>query len=195
MIFIKNVILMEKRIIRINESQLRNIVTESVKRLINEAADPIEKINALINQANSAYKEAAEYLGGDEYPLMDKDGNSYGLTGNIKLDGRGYIIFPFNGFFGMYEPQRIRIISKAGGKVRILQGDYYTEGWRDAAKLLKSVIKDAKRGIGHFENYDPNCETSETKDEYNANIASLKNMNKHIGLKADTGKEHISKPI
>lgn len=195
MIFIKNVILMEKKIIRINESQLRNIVTESVKRLINEAADPIEKINALINQANSAYKEAAEYQGGDEYPLMDKDGNSYGLTGNIRLDGRGYIIFPFNSFFGMYEPKRIRIISKAGGKLRILQGDYYTEGWRDAAKLLKSVIKDAKRGIGYLEKYDPNWEYSETKEEYKQNMASLKNMNKSIGLKSGVGSEYISKPV
>jgi len=191
----ENVILMEKKIIRLNESQLRNIVAESVKTLIREATDPLEKINMFVDQANEAYREAEECQGGDEHPLMDADGNCYGLTGKIRIDGRGYIIFPFNGFANMYEPQRIRIISKAGGKIRILQGDYYTEGWRDAAKLLKSVIKDAKRGIGYLEKYDPNWEYSETKEEYKQNMASLKNMNKSIGLKSGVGSEYISKPV
>lgn len=171
----------------VNESKnKRNTINKSKK-------DALSIAQQIVDEVNKAYHEASNRQGGDSMPLMDNEGNSYGLTSDIRIDKRGYIVFPFDGF--AYKPMKIRILSKSGGTIRLLQGDYYTEGWRDASKILKSIIKDAMRGIKYFEQYDPNWETSDTEQEYKNNLSSLKNMNKSIGLKAGTGKDYISKPL
>lgn len=185
---------MDKEIIRLTESDLHKIIENAVRKLVNEAVDPVAKIQALIQQANEAYQQAKEIQGGDEWPLMDKEGTSYGLSSDIRLDGRGYIIIPFNGGrYSSYQPERIRVITKAGGKVRIIQGDYWDEGWKDAKKMLNKIIKDAKIGIGYFHNYDPNWEDANNPDEYKANKKALKDMNKQIGMKSNSGMDYITK--
>lgn len=182
--------------IRLTESQLHKIIKESVNKVLNEAADPIAKIQSLIQQANDAYHEAAEAQGGDPNPLMDKDGTAYGLQGDVRLDGRGYVIIPFTSQSSWSEytsPAKIRVLTKAGGRIKILNGDYMTEGWKDAAKMLKSIIKHAQIGIGNFQNYDASWENSDTPEEYKANKAALRDMNKKIGRRAGTGVDYIGK--
>lgn len=183
-----------KSILRLTESELKGLIRESVISIVSEAINPITKIQELIQQANAAYHNALEVQDNDEWPLMDKEGTPYGLKGDVKLDGRGYIIIPFtSGAYGGYEPVKIRVLTKAGGRIRIIQGDYMEEGWKDARKMLKQIIRDAQTGNGYFQNYDPNWESADTPEEYKANKAALRNMNKQIGMKANSGMDYISK--
>ena len=169
-----------------NESKEQGTLTEAV--------DPIAKIQSFIDQANSAYHQAVETQGGEECPLMDKEGTPYGLSSDIKLDGHGYVIIPFNGGkYSSYQPTKIRVLTKVGGKIKVIQGDYYEEGWRDVKKMLTRIVKDAQIGNGNFQNYDPNWENAETPDEYKANKEALRSMNKQIGRRANTGLDYINK--
>jgi hypothetical protein len=177
-----------------NKHQTNMLIESVIRRCVNEAIDPVAKIQEFIQQANAAYHNALEVQDNDEWPLMDKEGTPYGLKGDIKLDGRGYIIIPFtSGAYGGYEPVKIRVLTKAGGRIRIIQGDYMEEGWKDARKMLKQIIRDAQTGNGYFQNYDPNWESADTPEEYKANKAALRNMNKQIGMKANSGMDYISK--
>ena len=159
--------------------------------------DPVQKIQALIDQANQAYQQTIETQGETEWPLMDKDGETYGLKGKITLDKRGYIIIPTDGgTYGSYAPQKIRVLTKSGGKVRVIQGDYFNEGWRDAAKILKQIIRDAEIGNGHFREFDPAWEDSQgDKEQMKANKAALRQMNKNIGRKSNAGFEYLESII
>lgn len=207
-----------KRNIRLTEQDLHRIVAESAKRIIeeaskgmnmsypnvregvrgretlNEAVDPVSKIQALIQQANDAYRKAEEVQGGERYPLMDRDGSPYGLSGMIKLDGRGYVTIPFNGMYSEYDsPVKIRVLQKVGGKIKVINGDYWDEGWKGVRKMLNKIIKDAEIGIGNFENYDANWETANSREEYKANKEALRNMNRKIGRRASSGMEYLEK--
>ena len=124
---------------------------------------------------------------------MDKEGTPYGLTGDIKLNGRGYIIIPFNGAYGMYTPEKIKVLTRAGGRIRIYPGDYMNNGWKDAAKMLKQIIRDAKIGNEYFVNYDPNWDYSETPEQNKEYREALRKMNKQIGRKASAGMDYLSK--
>ena len=165
----------------------------NIKTKLNEAADPIAKIQALIQQANEAYHNADNEQGGTEWPLMDKDGSPYGLSSDIKLDGKGYVIIPFTAWqYSDYsEPVKIRVLRKVGGKIQIIPGDWYEEGWKDVSKLLKKIIKDASIGVGHFKEYDPNLENSNSKEEQMKNRSLLKDMNKKIGRNENAGMDYI----
>lgn len=172
----------------------------NIKTKLNEAADPVAKIQSLIQQANDAYHNADNEQGGTEWPLMDKDGSPYGLSSDIRLDSRGYVIIPFTAWqYSDYsEPVKIRVLRKIGGKIKIIPGDYYEEGWKDVSKLLKKIIKDANIGVGHFKKYDPNWENSDSKEEQTANKSALKAMNKKIGRNTKADMDYISenkKPI
>lgn len=169
----------------------------NIKRKINEAVDPVSKIQTLIQQANEAYHNADSEQGGTEYPLMDKHGDIYGLSSDIKLNGRGYIIIPFTApsYSNHSDPVKIKVLSKVGGKIKIFQGDYFEEGWKDASRLLKSIIKDSDIGIGHFKEYDPNWENSDSKEEKTNNKSLLKAMNKKIGRNVSAGMDSVSENL
>lgn len=181
----------------VSESRIRRIIRESIKNILSEASDPIAKVQALIDQANAAYQKAAQYQDGDEYPLMDRKGESYGLKGEIRLYGQGYIYIPFCAWQysgrDYAEPIKIRILSKAGGKVRFVPGDWEVEGWKDARKMLNDIIKDAERGIAHFQEYDARWEDADNEEEYASNKQAMKDMNKRIGLRANTGLDSINR--
>lgn len=166
----------------------------NIKTKLNEAVDPVAKIQALIQQANEAYHNADNEQGGTEWPLMDKDGSPYGLSSDIKLDRKGYVIIPFTAWqYSDYsEPVKIRVLRKVGGKIQIIPGDWYEEGWKDVSKLLKKIIKDASIGVGHFKEYDPNWENSNSKEEQTINKSALRNMNKKIGRNTTAGMDYIS---
>ena len=156
---------------------------------LNEAVNPLDKIQALIDQANSAYAQAIEHQGETEWPLMDKDGEVYGLSGSIRLDKRGYIIIPINGSpysfkYLTYGPVKIKVFTQSGGRIRILNGDYWDEGWKDARKILNNIIRDAKIGNSYFSEYDPSWE-----DE--GNKAALRDMNKRIGRRSNAGMDYL----
>lgn len=195
-VYKQNSTMAENKPTQITEQQLHKMINEAVKRLLSEAYNPLEKIQALIDQANQAYEQAKETQGGDQWPLMDKDGTPYGLSSPIKLDGRGYVIIPFNGttYSEYSSPERIRVITKQGGKIRIIQGDYMEEGWKDVARKLKQIVKDAQIGIANFQNYDPSWETPETMDDYKASKEALRQHNKMSGRRANTGMDYIQKP-
>ena len=179
---------------RLTESELRQVVREAAMKIITEIADPTVKIQQLIQQANEAYHQAIEVQGETQWPLMDKEGNSYGLTGDIRLDGRGYIVIPFNGgSYSPYSPEKIKVLTRVRGRVRIYPGDYMNNGWKDAAKMLKQIIRDAQIGNGHFQNYDPNWEDADTPEQYKANKEALRGMNKQIGRTPNAGMDYISK--
>lgn len=180
---------------KLTESELRQVIKESVMKIITEIkVDPVAKVQQLIQQANDAYQQAIQVQGQTEWPLMDKEGNPYGLSGNIKLDGRGYVVIPFNGgSYSPYSPEKYKVLTKAGGRVRLLPGDYMNNGWKDAAKALKQIIRDAQIGNGHFEKYDPNWESADTPEEYKANKEALRGMNKEIGRKAKAGMDYLGK--
>ena len=152
---------------------------------LNEAVNPLDKIQALIDQANSAYAQAIEHQGETEWPLMDKDGEVYGLRGNIRLDKRGYIIIPINGSpYSSYGPVKIKVFTQSGGRIRILPGDYWDEGWKDARKILNNIIRDANIGNSHFSEYDPSWESE-------GNRAALRDMNKRIGRRSNAGMDYL----
>lgn len=196
-----------KNVLRLSENELKGMIRESVERcikkrfmglneaLVNGEPSIVAKVRELIDRANEAYHQANEKQGGTDWPLMDRHGNIYGLSSDIKLDKRGYITIPFNGFkYSEYStPVKIRILQKVGGVVKIIQGDMWNEGWKDARKLLNNIIKDAQIGNGYFENYDPNWESSDTPEEFKANQSSLKAMNKQIGRNASTRMDYITK--
>lgn len=169
---------MRASLIRLTENDLNRIIAESAVRILREARDPLAGINALIGQANEAYQRIVDEFG-PGYHLMNRDGESYGLSGDIRIDGRGYIIIPFDDPYGSYTPERIRILTKAGGKLRIIKGDYWEGGWNDAKKMLKQIIKDAERGYGHLQDYDPNWEDEES---YTDGRERIKDFNKSHGF-------------
>ena len=182
-----------KRTVKLKQLELKRIISESVKKALNEATDPVAKIQSLIQQANDAYHNASDIQHNCEWPLMDKQGNPYGLSGDIKLNGRGYVLIPFNGgSYSGYQPMKIRVLTKMGGKVKIFNGDYNNEGWRDVAKILKRIIKDAEIGIGNFKEYDPNWESSDSPEEFRANKSALKAFNKKIGRNSSVGMDYLS---
>ena len=186
---------MTKKIIKLTESDLHNIIKESVKNVIKEginveSSQVIRKIQDFIDEANNAYNNAKEICGGDDRCLMDKNQDVfYGLRANIYLDGRGYINIPFNKYEGTI---RIKVIKKVNGKIVLNKGDFYTEGWDDAKKILKKIIRDAEIGIKHFQGYDPNWEYSESPEELRTNKNALRQFNKSIGRKANTGIEYLN---
>ena len=128
---------------------------------------------------------------------MDKKGNSYGLKGQIKLDGRGYVIIPFidvsNGWGDYSTTEKIRVLKRVNGKVQIIKGDYFEEGWRDVQKKLKQIIRDAQIGNEYHKNYDPSWEDSDSREQFQTNRSNLKNMNKQIGRIANAGMEYLNK--
>ena len=174
---------------RLTGSNLRRVVTESTMRILREAKDPMNNINALIDQANEAYQRIVDEFGPGLH-LMDREGNSYGLSGKIRIDGRGYIIIPFDDPYGSYTPERIRVLTKSGGKLRIIKGDYMEQGWNDAKKILKSIIRDAERGYGHLQDYDPNWED---EDSYPDGKQRIRDFNKTHGFKrgANMNESHL----
>ena len=186
-----------KRTIRLTESDLHNLIKESVNKVLNEArvVDYKERVMSLINAANNAYNEVAET--GSDYPLMDKKGNSYGLKGEITLDARGYVIIPFEdgtrGWGDYSDTERIRVLRKVNGQIQIIPGDYFEEGWRDVQKKLKQIIRDAQIGKQYSQNYDPSWEDSETSEEYKMNRSNLENMNRKIGRNINAGSEYIKR--
>ena len=188
---------MVKNSIKITENELCKIIKESVNKILNEGIDYIQKVNLLIDAANNAYMEAAQVQDGDNYPLMDKNGNNYGLKSKIILDKQGYVIIPFidnsNGWGDYSNTEKIRVLKKVNGKIQIIKGDYFEEGWLDVQKKLKRIIRDAQIGIEYFKNYDPSWEEAESSEEYNSNRSNLKDMNKKIGRKANTGIEYLNK--
>ena len=192
----KDIVMAENKPIQITEQQLHNMIQEAVNQLLQEAYNPMDKIQSLIDQANQAYQQASEEQGGDRWPLMDKHGAAYGLSSPVKLDGRGYVLIPFNGpYYSDYSsPERIRVLTKQGGRLRIIQGDWMDQGWKDVAKMLKQIIKDAQIGISNFQNYDPSWETPETMDDYKASREALRQHNKKSGRLANTGMDYIEKP-
>ena len=175
----------------LNENRIRVIVNETINKLLCEAS-VIDGVQSLMQQANEAYKNAYDAQGGDNMPLMDREGNSYGLSSEIYIDGRGYMVFPFTkSAYGVHNGvERIKVFQKKGGKTTLFQGDYYDEGWKDARKLLKQIIKDAEIGLGYFKEFNPDWESSQTPEERKANMKSIRGMNKRIGRKSSTGTEY-----
>lgn len=165
---------------------------ESKNSYLNESINPLDRIQNLIQQANDAYHKASSVQDNDEYPLMDKKGNTYGLLDDVKIDGRGYVLIPLNDVYNVYTPVKIKVLTKRGGKIRILNGDYFEEGWKDAAKILKKIIKDAEIGMNYFREYDPSLESSESAEELKSNKSSLKALNKKIGRNSSAGMEYLS---
>ncbi|MBP5725094.1 MAG: hypothetical protein J6X18_16165 [Bacteroidales bacterium] len=180
-----------KKSIRLKEEKFYGIIKECVKSVLMETTAQ-DAVLSLISQANEAYRNAYETQGGDETPLMDKEGNSYGLFSEIYLDGRGYIVFPFaKTAFGEHNGvEKIRVFAKKNGKILLFNGDYFTEGWKDAKKLLKQIVRDSEIGTKHFKGYNPDWENSETPEEKAANKTAIRNFNKEIGRKVSVGTEY-----
>lgn len=86
----------------------------------------------------------------------------------------------------------LKLLKQVNGKIVLNKGDFYTEGWDDVKKLLKNIIRDSEIGIKHFQGYDPNWEYSESPEELKANKNSLRQFNKSIGRKANTGIEYLN---
>lgn len=182
-----------KHIIRLTESQLHRLVQESINGIVSEGCnemaqvptaslkgqDTIQKMQALVDQANQAYQSLASEYGA--YSLMDREGDPYSLKGQIKLHGNGFIVFPLES-----GTQKMKVFTKSGGRIRIFPGDWYTEGWKDAKKLLNKIIKDAEIGRRHIEIYDPSVEDDVTPENYKEKRQQQREMNKRIGIKADS---------
>ena len=179
------------RKIRINETRLKQIVTESVNRVLNEAVDAVERVTSLIDTANNAYEDAAEYTG-DCMPLVDKDGDSYGLVQPIALK-RGHVVIRYNDPYRKHMDMDVRVLAKQNGKIVIVNGDFWDEGWKDVKKELNRIIKDAERGRKDFQGYDPNWETADTPEDFKANRTSMEKFNKSIGVTPKRGVELIKK--
>ena len=163
------------------------------RTILIEAVDPVAKIQQLIDAANQAYQNALKSQNMDEEePLMDKDGDTYGLSGEIKLTGNGYIIIPLRSYFGNLGAEKIKVLTKQGGKVKLFNGDFYDQGWKDAKKILNNIIRDAEIGSKHFQNYDPSWE-DDTDTPYSERMANLKAHNKSIGRNANAGRDYITK--
>lgn len=152
-----------RRKVRLTESQLNRIVKQSVRKILKESIDPLEKIIKLIDEANDAYANAAKITEDDE-PLYDKKNNlHYGLKSKITLDKRGYVTIPFQSTIGKYggfysSTEKIRVVGKSKGKTKILNDVITGDGWNYVKALLKQIIKDANNGIYLFQNYDPNID-------------------------------------
>lgn len=174
--------------IRISESELSDIVAESVSRVINEGTSVVDRFSELVNSANEAYRRNVEEFG-DEMSLMDREAECYGLSSDIRVMGNGYILFPFKAWkYSTYNGPtiRIRTFSKAGGKVTLYKDElHYSYDYRDAKKLLKQVISDAERYRKDMEGYDPNWE-----DEEEGNPKAIRDFNKSIGVRAGARKPY-----
>ena len=185
-----------KQRLRLTESDLHRMIKESVKQVLNETIDPVVKIQELIDAANNAYTNALKEQDGNDYPLMDKRGNSYGLSGEITLNNRGYVIIPFvdgnNGWGDYDDTVKIRVLRNIDGQMRLIKGWSMEEGWTDVQKMLKQIIRDAQIGNEHFKNYDSSWEDASSEEELKNNRASLRDMNKKIGRNSKAGMDYIN---
>lgn len=182
---------MAKKTIKLNEQDFQKLIKECVSNILKEGSAQ-ESVQSLVSQANEAYRKAYDAQGGDDTPLMDKDGNSYGLMAEIYVDGKGYIVFPFvKTAFGEHSGvEKIKVYVKKNGKVVLFNGDYLTEGWKDARKLLKQIIRDAEIGTKNFQGYNPDWENGDTPEDKKTNRAAIRNFNKSIGRKSSVGTEY-----
>jgi hypothetical protein len=165
--------------INISENRINGIITESIHKILLESTDVFSDTQELIKMLNDSYQSLVnEY--GDEYSCMDKNGNVYGFSKPVSINGNGYVIFPYiKDMFG-YEPIRIKAFTKSGGKVRYYKDEtHYDNDYRDAIKLIKTTIKDIIRCKKHLEGYDPDWE-SEDNPNGKKNINSF---NKSIGIR------------
>lgn len=171
----------------IRENRLNRIISEAVRKVINEGTSVVDKFSELVNSANEAYRRNVEEFGG-EMSLMDREAECYGLSSDIRILGNGYIVFPFTGWqYSAYgKPEKIKIFTKAGGKVKLYKDElHYSYDYRDAKKLLKQVISDADRYRKDMEGYDPNWE-----DKEDGNPKAIRDFNKSIGVRAGARKPY-----
>ena len=59
--------------------------------------------------------------------------------------------------------------------------------------MLNDIIKYAERCISHFQEYDARWEDADNEEEYASNKQAMKDMNKRIGLRANTGLDSINR--
>lgn len=171
----------------IRENRLNRIISEAVRKVINEGTSVVDRFSELVNSANEAYRRNVEEFG-EGWSLMDNEAECYGLSSDIRVLGNGYIVFPFTGWqYSPYNgPIRIRTFSKAGGKATLYKDElHYSYDYRDAKKLLKQVISDAERYRKDMEGYDPNWE-----DKEDGNPKAIRDFNKSIGVRAGARKPY-----
>lgn len=174
----------------INENRVNRIISESIKKVLNESVDVVSKVKELVDAANKAYIDAFETCG--LFPLIDKEGDSYGLKDEIVFS-RGRVIIMYSDVYNKHMNMNVKVLAKQGGEVKLIKGDYMTEGWNDIKKALTQIINDAERGKQHMQNYDPRWEEAETPEEFSANKEKMKGFNKSVGMRANTGIDQISK--
>lgn len=166
--------------IRLTESQLHNVIKESVKKVIaniNEATrvDYVARVQDLVNQANQAIASNSQEYGSGA--LMGKDGDTYDVKG-LKLTGNGYLVFTIHSW--QDETEKIRMFTRKGGALVPYKDEIgYDYDYKDGLKFLKKFIADAERALKDIQGYDPNWE--EQGDE---GKKAIRGFNKSIGVKA-----------
>ena len=165
---------------KITENSIRKIIRESLYEIakVPRGGNFLATVQNLIAQANNAYNEAVQKCE-DDTPLMDREGDSYGLVGQIVLTKTGVVKFTLK-YALSREPEThvVKVMSiKRNGDVVPIQGDYWEEGWKDVRKILNGIIKDAQRGMQYFTNYDPSIEELPAKQGKQA----MRDFNKSIG--------------
>lgn len=171
-----------KKMVRLTEGQLNNIVKRCVNEAVNEMAtssdNAVAKFQNMVEQINSLNERLkSEY--GSSLTLMDNEGEMYELTQPVKLMGNGTLVISTKyGYSNYPDVEKVRVFAKKGGKVVLYKDDYNDNGdSRHARKLLNKLSKDLDRCRKHLEGYDPEWEDKEDGDP-----KAIARFNRSIGI-------------
>ena len=172
--------------VRITEGMIRRIIRESLYEIakVPRGGSFLTTVQNLIAQANDAFNEAKAKCE-DNTPLMDREGDSYGLAGPIVLTKTGVVKYTLvSPYERTPDVHNVKVMSiRRNGDVVPVQGDYWEEGWKDVRKTLNAIIKDAQRGMAYFSGYDPAIEELPAKQGKQA----MRDFNKSVGLNRNVG--------
>ena len=141
---------------------------EKIDEAVSNGAKLILQMQELVNQANQAYENAKQVTEDDTCLMGGRDNPQYGLAQPITFSRGNVIIVTVS----PYEREPYKEVIKCfrtvrGVTVKFSDDDAYPYGgYQYAVKTLRSIIRDAQRGIQYFHEMDPNWD-DKTQERYN----------------------------
>lgn len=154
---------MKKTLIKITENDIHRMVEDAIGRYLNESINEMPSLPlSQVQDRYGLFAKLQNYIAkmnekknaiikdyGDSTTCLDKDGEFYALTGDIKLQNNGSVIIQTEHGLDKY-----RALTKAGGVWKKCAGDYYNGGFNEALQTLKRINKDLDRYIYDIQNYN-----------------------------------------
>ena len=157
-----------RRRVRLTERELRNMISESVNRILNEEISEDmnqyvpKKAFRMIDKVNNELRQLKE-LTGDEYPeLLDTSTGAesfYAIVSDVVIENGHMKWYEKEPYSGKIHVEDWNLIRKYDG-----EEDYWfdDDDFKDQVSYLRSGIKKATK---YFKEYNPDWDDDENKHE------------------------------